>query len=146
MANQLGFDFFDIKPEQLELSDVRTKKCTCCGATYPEQEPYYRSCTTNKSGDVQYYMAICKKCEARSAHIRYKLYKTAPSPPDNCECCGEHKSKYRHNRLNLDHDHQTGEFRGWLCGACNRGLGNLGDDLEGVLQALAYLKRHYEKD
>jgi hypothetical protein len=43
--------------------------------------------------------------------------------------------------MQLDHDHLTREFRGWLCGACNRGIGLLGDDVNGLRRALAYLER-----
>jgi hypothetical protein len=43
--------------------------------------------------------------------------------------------------MHLDHDHVTGKFRGWLCGACNRGIGMLGDNLAGVMRAAAYLQR-----
>jgi hypothetical protein len=41
----------------------------------------------------------------------------------------------------LDHCHVTGRFRGWLCHACNTGLGELGDDVASVRRALAYLER-----
>ena len=34
-----------------------------------------------------------------------------------CPCCG------KAGRLYLDHDHLTGEIRGWLCGRCNIALG-----------------------
>lgn len=40
----------------------------------------------------------------------------------------------------MDHDHITGEFRGILCGNCNRGLGQLGDSIESVRNALVYLE------
>jgi hypothetical protein len=43
--------------------------------------------------------------------------------------------------LHLDHDHSTGEFRGWLCAKCNTGLGLLGDSIEQLEMRLAYLKR-----
>jgi hypothetical protein len=33
-------------------------------------------------------------------------------------------------------------IRGLLCSNCNRGLGLLGDDLEGVLRAVEYLRRY----
>ena len=46
----------------------------------------------------------------------------------------------------VDHDHVTGKVRGILCGLCNTGLGALGDDVAGILKALEYLKRHYDKE
>lgn len=33
-------------------------------------------------------------------------------------------------------------IRGLLCSNCNRGLGLLGDDLEGVLKTVEYLRRY----
>lgn len=54
--------------------------------------------------------------------------------PANCEVCGIAAS------LQCDHDHATGKFRGWLCGACNRALGIVKDNPV-VLQRLAeYLR------
>jgi hypothetical protein len=43
--------------------------------------------------------------------------------------------------LCLDHNHETGKFRGWLCDNCNTGIGKLGDTVEGLERAIAYLKR-----
>jgi hypothetical protein len=43
--------------------------------------------------------------------------------------------------LACDHDHQTGEVRGWLCKKCNVGLGLLGDNIAGIRSMLAYLER-----
>jgi len=39
----------------------------------------------------------------------------------------------------FDHDPATHTFRGWLCQSCNVGLGNLGDNVEGVTKAIEYL-------
>lgn len=60
--------------------------------------------------------------------------------PENCESCG--RPRWLEIRdFALDHDHTTGAFRGWLCWHCNTALGLLGDCVEGVERALAYLKR-----
>jgi hypothetical protein len=53
-----------------------------------------------------------------------------------CECCGK-----QCDPLCLDHCHVTGALRGWLCRNCNAGIGQLGDDLQGVERAVAYLSR-----
>jgi hypothetical protein len=43
--------------------------------------------------------------------------------------------------LFVDHDHATGTIRGILCHDCNAGIGELGDTIEGLRRALAYLER-----
>lgn len=54
-----------------------------------------------------------------------------------CAICQTESSK----RLHVDHCHITGAVRGILCHTCNVGIGQLGDDLETLLQAVAYLRR-----
>ncbi len=57
-----------------------------------------------------------------------------------CEKCGIGR-EYLNKALAIDHCHQTGAFRGFLCGGCNTGLGLLGDTVEGLLEAINYLER-----
>lgn len=54
---------------------------------------------------------------------------------DSCEICGGTK------RISYDHDHATGEFRGWLCHTCNVALGMAKDDPELLEKMAAYLRR-----
>ena len=42
--------------------------------------------------------------------------------------------------LAVDHCHETGKIRGLLCFKCNTGIGALGDSVEGLERALAYLR------
>lgn len=55
-----------------------------------------------------------------------------------CAICGMSQEE-NGRRLAADHDHVKGEFRGILCNKCNSGLGMLGDSLEGLQKAIAYL-------
>lgn len=57
--------------------------------------------------------------------------------PHACELC----NKQSRIPLHLDHDHKTGRFRGWLCFNCNTSIGKLGDTVEGLKRAIAYLER-----
>jgi len=46
--------------------------------------------------------------------------------------------------LVCDHDHYTGEVRGWICGRCNAALGLLEDDPFVVRAALDYIEGRME--
>lgn len=55
--------------------------------------------------------------------------------PDICEVCS------RECETVWDHDHRTGEHRGWLCQQCNSALGFARDDVEVLRGLIAYLER-----
>lgn len=83
----------------------------------------------------------CKECQSTYSKGKYLAEKNAPPKPKQaapCDCCGEIKEP---SKLHLDHDHITLAFRGWVCRNCNTGLGSLGDTVEGLEKALAYLKK-----
>lgn len=60
-----------------------------------------------------------------------------------CDICGRapQATEKRPGRLNIDHDHRTGKFRGLLCGLCNRAIGMLGDDPKVLASAIEYLRQ-----
>jgi len=58
-----------------------------------------------------------------------------PRPADGkCQACSSNARP-----LVMDHDHVTGQFRGWICNRCNLGIGSLGDTVDGVKAALDYM-------
>lgn len=71
-----------------------------------------------------------------------RKFKGIPEPtsqmPKLCEICCKPPKK----RLNVDHCHETGKFRGWLCTGCNTALGKFGDSVAGLMRAVAYLKKN----
>lgn len=55
-----------------------------------------------------------------------------------CQIC---KSEFdTRNPRQIDHDHYTNLVRGVICSNCNLGLGLLGDNLENLMRAVAYLQ------
>lgn len=58
-----------------------------------------------------------------------------------CAICKIYISPDKAKSTAIDHDHVTGIVRGLLCIKCNSGIGFLGDSLEVVLAAAAYLNK-----
>ena len=85
----------------------------------------------------------CKSCSKKISKelrdLRKKLTKSHPRPSygSSCDLCG--KPVYKN--WQLDHCHETGKFRGWLCKGCNTGLGGIGDSFESTIKALVYLSK-----
>lgn len=64
-------------------------------------------------------------------------------PPDNIHVgrCANKGCAYT-GPLVLDHDHDTGAIRGWLCRNCNLALGYAKDDTEALVGLIAYLREN----
>ena len=121
---------------------IQTKKCVYC----KEDKPLNEFGVHKHHFDG--YDQRCIKCVRERAKIVNNLRKTAPPKPKVCECCGKEPNSgptadntMRKLGLALDHDPVENTFRGWLCDSCNRAIGALGDNIEGVTNALNYLKR-----
>jgi len=83
-----------------------------------------------------------RRTEAIRGATRHQPAATRPAP-ERCECCGALRAEKHVGRRQLarDHCHTTGTFRGWLCTQCNSGIGQLGDNIQGLERAIAYLRR-----
>jgi len=58
----------------------------------------------------------------------------------HCIFCDRTPDQERYGVLTVDHDHKTGRVRGLLCITHNRSLGVFGDNEEGILKVLAYVR------
>lgn len=99
------------------------------------QRAYYKKNRTKKREQARARWRNDK--DRLLARSRAQYARRMNKRPKKCECC---KQVVEGRRLHWDHNHQTGQFRGWLCGRCNPGIGLLGDNLRGVLRAVKYLE------
>ncbi len=110
----------------------------------------YRA-TRRKESKAQYHAMSLeeKRRQGHQNHLRtaYNLspeeYEALKEKQENrCACCGKTPRPTRKNprAFEVDHDHGTKRVRGLLCRSCNGGIGLLGDTIEGLRRALAYLE------
>ena len=113
--------------------DPTAKICKKCKELRPiEDYRLYRRAT----GDRNSRDSKCRQCSRHSEKIAFTLRKSAPKYSGSCDCCGKEEEKPV-----LDHCHDREIFRGWLCSPCNLGIGTLGDTIEDLENALAYLRK-----
>lgn len=60
-----------------------------------------------------------------------------------CLICGITEEELN-KELVVDHSHQNGEFRGFLCSNCNAGIGFFEDNADIIKKAIIYLKSNNE--
>lgn len=71
--------------------------------------------------------------------VRRKYGYRISTKPDRCEVCGSS------NRIVYDHSHDSEQFRGWLCNACNVALGLVRDNAITLRLLADYIERNTPK-
>ena len=127
-------DLFDLPAPEVEDGKV----CIKCNVMQPHE-----NFPIANSGN--YRRTECASCTSKiSKHLRM-LRKQNPHPENGYKCpiCNRGQENLTRAGKNspfvLDHCHDTGDYRGWLCDHCNRGLGAFGDDIERLKKAIDYL-------
>ncbi len=118
---------------------MMTKFCKSCNQEKPIDCFRINSAKINKTDIDESTLPRrynCGDCEKTYDKKLKALHKIAPAHSGLCDCCGKQTDK-----LVLDHCHISGEFRGWLCTPCNKGIGILGDTIEKVKKAYEYLRK-----
>jgi len=126
--------------ELFEGLKVDTKRCAKC----KQDLPLYMF---GKASGGNYLRGECKKCGREICKSREKAKAVASAVPTNhiCPIClrEEGAVKDRGGKKSgtwcCDHNHVSEKFRGWLCHDCNRGIGNLGEDIARFQRAIEYL-------
>jgi hypothetical protein len=140
----MQLSLFDNEEKSVEAENCNYRKCKVCKEKLPLTNEYFHFAARGGVGYTQHLKGICRECDDKHRNIRTHLrQKHMKDYPENCTCCGRHVSETKRG-FQCDHCYVTGSFRGWICEQCNKGIGNLGETVEGLEKALAYLKRHYD--
>lgn len=76
-----------------------------------------------------------------SAKIKADWEKKKPNnEPFECPICGKRTIAGITCKVVLDHNHRTGEPRGWVCDSCNTGIGRFKDDVELIKKAIRFIE------
>lgn len=122
------------------------KRCTKCEQNLPATPEFFVRCSARGHKDGLF--TICKVCrrDIVNAHNRKRRERTIASAgrtPGRCDTCGLAFAPGAGFRsAHWDHNHDTDEFRGWLCRGCNLALGCAGDNPRILDRLAAYLREH----
>lgn len=125
------------------LQEQGLKQCSRCDDPKPLEDFYAggssqcKACTKARMQANRAANPERHKAQLRVAHYR-RNYGLTPEQADamkaqGCALCGKKTG------LHIDHDHNTGRVRGVLCTPHNTAIGALGDSVEGLMAAAAYL-------
>lgn len=96
---------------------------------------YNQECEVPNCKTLTKMARLCTACRKKTT--RYNLTTDEViALPTSCEVC------HSIDRLHVDHDHTTSNYRGVLCGNCNTALGLLDEDRGRMEKLIEYVKTH----
>ena len=137
---------------------IQDKVCQYCTTPFQTRAGNQRFCT-EKCQILAYKPSEQIAKNMRTSSLKYRLKDYALTVEDYefelenqnyvCAICGQPETeKFRGTlrRLSVDHNHETGCYRGLLCGRCNKAIGMFQDDLDLIKKAIQYLQRNLRND
>ncbi len=139
--NKNDFEIFDVK----KTGDGFPKKiCNICHKLLSTTE-FAKNQNAKNNRSVR--RPSCKKCrkqlEGKNATPKAKLEWSKNKPqnePFECPICGKRTIAGITSKVVLEHNHRTGEVRGWVCDSCNTGIGRFKDDVELLKRAIKFIE------
>lgn len=110
--------------------------------TQTERNARWRERHPEKVAEYQRKNRDRQVAHSRRSHLKI-AYGITPEQFEQMAADQEHRCAICDEaELHVDHDHETGEVRGLLCGKCNKGLGMFNDRPELLRGAAHYLERY----
>lgn len=89
----------------------------------------------------------CRNCRSSKKPIpsraRIEFEKLSPMPPIGknftCPICQKTIMRQFKNDVVLDHSHESGEIRGWICRQCNSSIGMLDENVSVMERAIKWV-------
>jgi len=117
-----------------------THYCKKCKTTKPITDFTLRDRASN---GMQPYNS-CKECDKTANKQLVALKKTIPKPESDhiCPLCLRGKAELGYtSAFVLEHSHESGEFRGWVCHDCNTAIARIHDNPETARRMSDYLSK-----
>ena len=141
----MGSNWWPWTKRLTRLIETKTKQCRNCKAIKPLNGFY------NKWDSADKKQSICKSCNktqlsayalyARKARLKRVYGEGHSSVLEGGQC---HICQDTFKTLVVDHDHATGNVRGYLCRRCNVLLGMAKDNTRILLNSIKYLVNYIE--
>jgi len=123
-----------------EITEGETKTCRDCGITQDISEfdvnrKFYDANSENKFREVR--RPSCRTCRSKKKSINSNEVKHYHRPDTlTCPIC---QDVVPGTYARLDHNHETGAIRGWICDNCNTAIGKLKESTEVLTRAIDWL-------
>lgn len=120
--------------------EIPTHYCKKCNSHKSIHEFVHRDRASNGLVPIN----SCKECDRKAADQLKKAKKSTPKPPSDhiCPLCLRGKEQLGYTSpFVLDHNHITGEARGWICHDCNTALARIHDDADTARRMSEYIER-----
>jgi hypothetical protein len=129
------------------VSEFRTRKRKAgkkCGTSHCREcwlkwRKMYREDNSTVSRQL-YSLENLRRSMKKVGLTELDYFKKLEEQQGGCAICGGLPGG--RGRFHVDHDHASGVFRGLLCHRHNTALGLFGDDVDLLMQAVAYLLQH----
>lgn len=123
------------------ITSGRTKSCGCLSLRKGQDSPNYKHgfSTKNHPDYKRYQREKFDLCKYNLSPEQKEQIMQAQN--GRCAICG-YSFGQKVGDMHVDHDHKSGNVRGFLCDLCNRGLGYFKDNAAALKQAAIYIKAH----